>query len=69
LHHRRQSFFPPLPAVVPWQVGRGGGAFRGGEQRRIEVGARQRASCLTCRGMFERSSRSERSESRGTTSG
>ncbi|MCK7490648.1 MAG: hypothetical protein MZW92_01850 [Comamonadaceae bacterium] len=42
--------------------------MRGGEQRRIEVGARQRASFLTRRGMSERSSRSERSEFRGATS-
>jgi hypothetical protein len=54
---------------VPRQAGRGGRDFRGGEQRRPEVGARKRASCLNCRGVFERSSRSERSEFRGTTSG
>jgi|GEM_PF-3664016 len=59
----------PLRRRSAWRAGAGGGDLRGGEQRRTEVGARQRASFLTRGHLFERSGRSPRSEFGRATSG
>jgi len=53
---------------VEWQAVPGGGAVCGAEQRSLEGGERSELRKLTCRILFERSERSERSELCGTPS-
>jgi len=56
------------PAVLERQAVPGGRAVCGAEQRSLEGGARSALRELTCRILFERSERSERSELCGTPS-
>jgi len=56
------------PPVLERQAVPGGGAVCGAEQRSLEGGERSELRELTCRILFERSERSERSELCGTPS-
>ena len=58
---------PHAPVVPERQAAAAGRAVRGAEQRSAVVGARQRASTTDSPRLFERSSRSERSELSGAT--
>ena len=58
----------PPPLLAERQAVPGGGAVCGAEQRSLEGGERSELRQLTCRILFERSERSERSELCGTPS-